>query len=160
MPVITVRHEDAAAADAQLLIKELTDELSDIYQVDLSSGGFSAEDVSIKGSAFVVARIDGIPSGCGAYKPAVLDDGSSAAELKRIFVKKDKRRLGIAQRILSELEDAARKDGYKTMVLETGDRQPEAVALYIKAGYEQFPPFGRYASQPWSRCYKKSLLVD
>jgi hypothetical protein len=42
-------------------------------------------------------------------------------------------------------------------VLETGVRQPEAIALYESAGYDAIEPYGFYKNAPLSRCYAKDL---
>ncbi|MEX3101298.1 MULTISPECIES: GNAT family N-acetyltransferase [unclassified Streptomyces] len=87
------------------------------------------------------------------------DEGYSDgdAELKRMFVIREMRGLGLARRILATLEDDARAAGRTRMVLETGTEQPEAIALYVSSGYEPCPKFGYYRNSPSSRCYAKAL---
>ncbi|WP_075734616.1 GNAT family N-acetyltransferase [Streptomyces acidiscabies] len=87
------------------------------------------------------------------------DEGYSDgdAELKRMFVIREMRGLGLARRILATLEDDARAAGRTRMVLETGTEQPEAIALYISSGYEPCPKFGYYRDFDSSRCYAKAL---
>jgi GNAT superfamily N-acetyltransferase len=79
------------------------------------------------------------------------------AEVKRMFVAPGARGRGIARRILAALEDSARAAGRTRMVLETGLRQPEAIALYLSSGYEPTEKFGHYRDEPESRCYTKTL---
>ncbi|BBC33887.1 Acetyltransferase [Streptomyces graminofaciens] len=79
------------------------------------------------------------------------------AELKRMFVVPQARGLGLARRILAALEEDARAAGRLRMVLETGDKQPEAIALYASSGYELCPKFGYYRDSPLSRCFAKAL---
>lgn len=88
------------------------------------------------------------------------DEGYSDgdAELKRMYVIPQARGLGLARRILALLEADARAAGRTRMVLETGDRQPEALALYASSGYAPCPKFGYYRHYPNSICYAKSLL--
>ena len=74
-----------------------------------------------------------------------------------MYVKPDMRRRGISRVVLEELEAHARAIGYTRLVLETGTRQPEAIALYESAGYESIEPYGFYKTAPMSRCYAKSL---
>ncbi|MFI2434843.1 GNAT family N-acetyltransferase [Streptomyces sp. NPDC018693] len=83
------------------------------------------------------------------------EDGD--AELKRMFVIKEMRGLGLARRILTALEDDARAAGRLRMVLETGTEQPEAIALYTSSGYEPCAKFGYYRFYESSRCYAKPL---
>ncbi|MEU6660655.1 GNAT family N-acetyltransferase [Streptomyces sp. NPDC046821] len=79
------------------------------------------------------------------------------AELKRMYVTPEARGLGLARRILGALEDDARATGRTRMVLETGLKQPEAIALYISSGYEPCEKFGHYRFSDLSRCFAKTL---
>ncbi|MER5373692.1 GNAT family N-acetyltransferase [Streptomyces sp. NPDC002553] len=83
------------------------------------------------------------------------EDGD--AELKRMFVIREMRGLGLARRVLSALEDDARAAGRRRMVLETGTQQPEAIGLYTSSGYEPCVKFGYYRFHEASRCYAKPL---
>ncbi|KOU31535.1 acetyltransferase [Streptomyces sp. WM6372] len=87
------------------------------------------------------------------------DEGYSDgdAELKRMYVIPEARGLGLARRILAELEADARAAGRTRMVLETGDRQPEAIALYFSSGYALSEKFGHYRTYDSSRCMAKPL---
>jgi GNAT superfamily N-acetyltransferase len=80
------------------------------------------------------------------------------AELKRMYVVPEARGLGLARRILASLESDARETGRTRMVLETGDQQPEAIALYVSSGYTLSPvKFGHYREHDGSRCFVKPL---
>ncbi|MFB8755832.1 GNAT family N-acetyltransferase [Streptomyces nigra] len=79
------------------------------------------------------------------------------AELKRMYVVEDMRGRGIARRVLAALEEDARAAGRRRMVLETGAKQPEAVALYTSSGYEPCGKFGYYRFHELSLCYAKAL---
>ncbi|MFF2326890.1 MULTISPECIES: GNAT family N-acetyltransferase [unclassified Streptomyces] len=87
------------------------------------------------------------------------DEGYSDgdAELKRMFVIPEGRGQGLARRILAALEADALAAGRTRMVLETGDKQPEAIALYISSGYAPCQKFGHYRTYESSRCYAKPL---
>ncbi|MEU9960371.1 GNAT family N-acetyltransferase [Streptomyces sp. NPDC050982] len=87
------------------------------------------------------------------------DEGYSDgdAELKRMYVVEEARGSGLARRILAALEDDARAAGRIRMVLETGDKQPEAIALYASSGYEPCVKFGHYRFHKDSRCFAKLL---
>ncbi len=80
------------------------------------------------------------------------------AELKRMYVVREARGLGLARRILGLLEEDARGRGRTRMVLETGTEQPEAIALYTSSGYEPCTKFGHYRFHESSRCYAKPLV--
>ncbi|MEU9011301.1 GNAT family N-acetyltransferase [Streptomyces sp. NPDC048479] len=79
------------------------------------------------------------------------------AELKRMYVIREARGLGFARRILAALEDDARAAGRTRMVLETGTKQPEAIALYTSSGYLPCAKFGHYRHHDESRCFAKPL---
>jgi len=66
------------------------------------------------------------------------------AELKRLYAAPDARNKGVATMLMAAVEENAREHGRKRMVLETGHKQPEAVALYTKLGYGPVEHFGHY----------------
>ncbi|MBV6440995.1 MAG: N-acetyltransferase [Haliscomenobacteraceae bacterium CHB4] len=102
----------------------------------------------------VVAYRDGRAVGCGAIKP--LAEG--VMEVKRMFVFPELRGQGIASKILSALERWASELGAHDCCLETGLRQPEAIALYEKNGYRRIPNYGQYEGVENSVCFRKSLI--
>ena len=59
--------------------------------------------------------------------------------------------------MLGHLEVTAAGSGAEVIVLETGLRQPEAIALYESSGYEPVPSFGYYKEEPLSRCFGKRV---
>jgi GNAT superfamily N-acetyltransferase len=79
------------------------------------------------------------------------------AEVKRMYVIDQMRGRGLARRILAALEEDARAAGRTRMVLETGLKQPEAIALYTSSGYGPCAKFGYYRHYESSRCFAKSL---
>jgi GNAT superfamily N-acetyltransferase len=79
------------------------------------------------------------------------------AEIKRMYVVPEARGNGLARRILAALEDSAREAGRIHMVLETGTKQPEAIALYTSSGYSPAVKFGLYRCYEDSRCFAKPL---
>ncbi|MCJ8165055.1 GNAT family N-acetyltransferase [Pontibacter sp. E15-1] len=99
----------------------------------------------------VVAYVDGIAVGCGAFKQYAAD----IAEVKRMYVRPEFRGQGIAGDVLRELEAWAQASGYKKLVLETGQAQPEAIRLYTKSGYNVIPNYGQYAGVENSVCMQK-----
>ena len=78
-------------------------------------------------------------------------------EVKRMFVAAAERGHGVGSALLTAAEDAVRRLGFRRVVLQTGDRQPEAVATYTKAGYTRVPIFAPYLSLPFSQCFAKDL---
>jgi GNAT superfamily N-acetyltransferase len=80
-----------------------------------------------------------------------------AVEVKRMYVVPAARRAGLARLMLAHLEATARTSGADAVLLETGTRQPEALALYESAGYQRVEPFGHYREFPSNRCYGRLL---
>jgi ribosomal protein S18 acetylase RimI-like enzyme len=74
-----------------------------------------------------------------------------------MYVAPSARGRGHARRILAHLEETARASGIEAMILETGLRQPEAIALYESAGYTPIPAFGHYRDSPICRCFARQL---
>ncbi|MFD6182669.1 GNAT family N-acetyltransferase [Streptomyces goshikiensis] len=102
----------------------------------------------------------GTPVASGSWRAQDLNDegySDGDAELKRMYVIPEARGLGLARRMLAELEADALAAGRTRMVLETGDQQPEAIALYLSSGYAMCPKFGYYRDYDSSRCMAKPL---
>jgi GNAT superfamily N-acetyltransferase len=98
------------------------------------------------GGLFLVCYLGGVPVACGGWRGH--RGGDRAAEVKRMYVLPLHRRQGLARALLAELERTARAAGRRRIILETGSRQPEALALYRAAGYTPVARFGRYADAP------------
>jgi putative acetyltransferase len=107
----------------------------------------------------LVARQNGVAVGIVALVLGPVGKGPREAELKRMFVAPEARGAGIATALLASLEATARELGVGRLVLETGPRQPEAIALYEKHGYARIPNFGPYVGDPLSLCFAKDLPV-
>jgi len=101
----------------------------------------------------VMAYKDSIPLGCGAIKKH--NDGS--VEIKRMYVNLENRSLGVATKILSELEIWSKELGYKKCVLETGIVLKSAIKLYQSNGYQSIPNYGQYKHAKKSICFEKHL---
>lgn len=109
---------------------------------------------------FLVGYLEGAPVATGGWRaqdasPEGFTDGD--AELKRMFVVPTARGRGLARRILADLEADAAVAGRARMVLETGNLQPEAIALYTSCGYLPITKFGHYRDYPDSVCLGKDL---
>jgi putative acetyltransferase len=151
---VDVRREDLASPVAGALIAALNAELTERYPEEGACHfGLDAVEVAEGRGAFVVARVDDKPAGCGAIRR--IDDGTG--EIKRMYVVPSSRGRGIGPRVLAELEAEARRLQLLRIVLETGERQPEALAVYRRAGYVVIPAFGEYIGTPLSVCMEKRL---
>jgi putative acetyltransferase len=89
--------------------------------------------------------------GCGAFKKI----GETTVEIKRMYVDESLRNKGIATKVLLALEEWAKELGYNRCILETGIRQPDAIALYQKNGYRVMANYGQYAGVETSVCFEK-----
>lgn len=152
MPAIDVRAERLDSAAGAMLLTALDDDLDQRY-----GGGTpvaaKADEFDPPDGLFLVAYVDGEPLACAGYRRY----DASTAELKRMYVRPEGRRTGLAKALLAELERHAAAAGYQQMWLETGVPQHEAMDLYTRAGYERIEPFGQFAWAPDQRCYGKSL---
>jgi GNAT superfamily N-acetyltransferase len=104
---------------------------------------------------FLVAEVDGVAAGCGAWR--ALPEGP--AEIKRVYVEPAFRRRGLARLIVAALEDGAARAGHDSVVLNTGQEQPEALALYAQLGYSTVPGYGIYACAPGAVFLGKDLTA-
>jgi len=109
---------------------------------------------------FLVGYRDEVPVACGGWRSHDEDDGSlraGDAEIKRMFVVDGERGKGYARTMLAALERTASDAGCHRIVLETGLKQPEAIALYRSSGYHEIDKFGVYAQDELSVCMAKEL---
>jgi putative acetyltransferase len=154
MSAVAIRRELIASPIAASLIQALNAELSAQYPEEGANHfRLDASEVAEERGAFLVAYMGDEPIGCGAIRR--LDDGS--AEIKRMYVAPHLRGRGVGRSLVAALEAEARRLGAKRLVLETGDRLREALALYAKFGFERIPSFGEYVTSPWSVCMAKKL---
>ena len=147
--------------DAVALIAALDADLAERYAGDVDLEGepdyamlnLLGDDVVPPRGVLLVARLDGEAVGCGALRP----HGDGAAEVKRMYVAPAARGRGVARAILRTLERAGADLGYRRLVLETGIRQQEAMALYESEGWTPIANFGAYRESSLSRSFAKSL---
>ncbi len=101
----------------------------------------------------VVAYEDEKAVGGGAFR----EYEPNVAEIKRMYVREENRGRGIAGKILAELESWAKELNFSECILETGIKQPEAIRLYQKSGYQIIPSYGQYLNVENSVCMKKVI---
>ncbi|PZT69301.1 GNAT family N-acetyltransferase [Streptomyces sp. SW4] len=144
---------------------KLNDEVQAEYAVRYGDGG---DATYLEPSHFTPPRglyllgydDNGVPVASGGWRAQDANEENyrdGDAELKRMFVIAQMRGRGLARRMLAALEEDARAAGRRRMVLETGTKQPEAVALYTSSGYEPCEKFGYYRFHEESLCYAKLL---
>jgi len=108
------------------------------------------------GGRFVVGYLDTDAVAMGGVRR--IDDDT--VEIKRMYVVPEQRGRGLSRVVLAHLESLARELGATRILLETGQKQPEAMRLYETAGYERVPGFGHYKCEPDSVSYGKSIAAS
>jgi GNAT superfamily N-acetyltransferase len=180
-PGLIVEPEPFDGPVVRALVAALMDDLDERYAADGPAEGehheisgvwgVRGEQVTPPQGVFVVAYLGGEPVGCGAVRPLVEDaagrlvplplehpGGATAiGEIKRMYTAPVARRRGVSRALLARLETEAVRLGYRRLQLETGDRQPEAIALYESAGYRRIPTYGQYEGDELSVCFAKDL---
>jgi putative acetyltransferase len=113
---------------------------------------------------FLVARdIDGSAVGCVALVRRDDEDAGEGAgdghygELKRMFVDERLRGQGVGRKLLEHIGMFAAMSGLRTMRLETGIHQPQAIGLYERFGFVRRGPYGAYQPDPLSLFMEKTL---
>jgi len=150
--MIKVSRETPRQDDAIALIRQSDALMQSLYPAE-SNHLVDIDSLAQPNVHLLVAREEGRALGCGAF--VLGDDGQ--AEMKRVFVDPAARGKGIARIIMEALEREAALLGVTPMQLETGIKQPEAIALYRKFGYVERGPFGTYQPDPLSLFMEKRL---
>jgi GNAT superfamily N-acetyltransferase len=150
--MIKIVRIDSADPDFLILVKKLDAELA-IRDGD-DHVFYSQFNNLEKIRHVILAYVDSEPAGCGAIK----EYSANTMEIKRMFVLPDHRRKGIAAKILTELERWAAELSFRKCILETGKKQPEAIELYKKNGYQPIPNYGQYIGVENSVCFEKKIL--
>ena len=77
--------------------------------------------------------------GCGALRQLSTDD--RVTELKRLYIKPDYRRLGLARKLSVFLIDQAREQGFQSVYLDTLQRLSGALELYRGLNFEEIEAY-------------------
>ena len=152
MEEIKVRAARFDEPAVQRLIAEAMAELSRRYGGSGDDTPVAAADFAPPAGAFFVAYSGEQMLGCAGWRAHGED-----AELKRMFTIPAARGRGVARRVLTAIEESARERGCKRVILETGDKQPEAIAMYVKCGYERIEDFGYYKDEEGVLSYARIL---
>jgi len=149
--MINVVRTDSDNQDFIHLVKHLD---ADLAERDGDDHPFYAQFNKINKIKYaVVAYENSKPVGCGAIKEYT----PNTMEIKRMYTLPESRGKGIASKVLTELETWAAELSYEKCILETGKKQPEAIALYKKNGYKPIPNYGQYAGIKNSVCFEKEI---
>ena len=153
-----IRRESPYSEGVAGLISDL-----DSYQLGLypeeSTFLMPIDKLAASNVRFFVARSEHSAVGIGALVLEKPDDEPEYGELKRLFTTPEARGRGIARGIIRRVIREAKGAGMSKLRLETGDEQPEALALYESEGFRYMEePFGIYpADDPHSVCMELVL---
>lgn len=151
---MSIRRETLDSPVAANLIGCLNAELLQRYpEPGANHFSLTAAEVAEGRGGFFVAYEGERAVACGALRLLAPELG----EIKRMYVVPEARGAGHGRAMLIWLENFARSVGVSRLVLETGERQPEAIALYRSAGFAPIGRYGEYAESPLSFCMGKSL---
>ena len=141
----------------QPAVRELIAELN-AYLLTLSPPEacyhMTAEEMAEAATTVFVARTpEGRAIGIGALRR----EGEGIGEVKRMYTRPEARGKHVGSALLDRIVDLARREGIERLVLETGDRHPEAWALYESRGFTRCGPVLDYPESQWSVFYEKPL---
>ncbi|GIF18622.1 GNAT superfamily N-acetyltransferase [Actinoplanes tereljensis] len=152
MSEIKIKMVDFGEPAVRALLVDVLDELSERYGGSGDDTPIGDGDFTPPAGAFFVADDGEKLVGCAGWRRHGDD-----AELKRMFTAKSARGRGLGRRLLATIEESAREAGCTRLILETGDRQPEAINLYESAGYVRIADFGFYAGEDGVLSFAKAL---
>jgi len=138
---LSINDEPIESSGAQSVYQSAIDELTRRYGAGDASWQLDLEQFKPPLGIFLVARVDGHPAGCVGVRP-IADLELHLGEIKRLWVRPDLRRSGVAAALMTDIEERSRIAGYVRLYLETGDAQPEARSLYPKLSWtpvDEFP---------------------
>jgi GNAT superfamily N-acetyltransferase len=152
--LVEIKAVDPVHRDAQLCLHEYFVELGQRFDTGFDpalSISVGLHDLRPPAGVFLIATLRAEPVGCGALR----FHGDEPTELKRMWVAKSARGLGIGRRLLTELENRAAADGARMVRIETNRTLTEAISLYRSAGYREVDAFN---DEPYAhRWFEKQL---
>lgn len=152
--MIQLTPADAASPEAHWCIEQYFAELGERFDAGFDparSISASAQELSPPLGFLLLARLREEPVGCGALK----FHGDAPAELKRMWVARRVRGLGLGKRLLIELEHRAKAAGVSVLHLETNGALTEAIQLYRRSGYQEVEAFN---SEPYAHHWFEKRL--
>jgi|EP01033_Poteriospumella_lacustris_P017805 putative acetyltransferase len=156
MSEVEINRECKFPEDTAEMIDEVHAYTSSLYRPE-NVFGFKPSQLEHPKIHFLVARINGYPVACGGVKLYDENPDDVYCEVKRMYVRAAHRGKGLAKKILSLLEDQARAMGVRTLRLETGIYQPDAISLYEKVGYTRRGIYGDYKETDENVFFEKTL---
>ena len=140
--LLSINDEPIASSGAQSVYQSAIDELTRRYGASDATWQLDLDEFTSPLGIFLVARVDTHPAGCVGVR-SISRTKLHLGEVKRLWVRPDLRRSGVAAALMDEIEERARTAGYRQLYLETDEAQLEARTLYPKLSWIQvddFPP--------------------
>lgn len=143
--------------------RDIFEEYARSLSVDLCFQDFDQELAALPGDyasprgALLLAWVDEAIAGCCALRPMDNADYPNAAEMKRLFVRKAFRGLGLGRQLAEAILDEARRAGYSCVLLDTLDDMEAARALYEDLGFAEIPP---YYHNPYAGAHYLKVDLD
>lgn len=143
----TIQFITPDTADHMAAAREIFLEYAAGLGIDLYFQNFDDELATLPGDyatprgALLLALVDGQLGGCCALRPLEAVDYPNAAEMKRLYVRKPFRGIGLGRQLAEATLDAARMAGYHCVLLDTLDDMESARALYAELGFAEIPPY-------------------
>ncbi|MBV8618922.1 MAG: GNAT family N-acetyltransferase [Curvibacter sp.] len=147
MPTSLIRFDVPQHPEHLDQARELFREYARSLPIDLAFQQFDAELANLPGDyaaprgCLLLVKVDGKPAGCCALRPLDNVDYPNAAEMKRLYVRKAYRGLGLGRQLAEAILEAARIRGYQCVLLDTLDDMEAARALYGELGFMEIPPY-------------------
>ena len=154
--LVTISIEDPRSSDGRWCIGQYFAELAERFESGFDpalSIPADEDELTPPRGLLLVARLHEKPVGCGALKHR----GGAPTEVKRMWVAREARGLGLGRRVLVELERHARAAGASTLRLETNKALAEAIQLYRSSGYFEVPAFN---DEPYAHHWFEKRLDD
>jgi putative acetyltransferase len=152
---LSIAVEPALSDDVRRLIAALDDHLLTLTPPE-HCFHMTVEEMARPDTTVFVARENGAAIACGALRRHA--DG--IAEVKRMYTDPAHQGKGIGGYILAQIEAMARKEGFRRLVLETGDRHPAAWRVYERGGFTRCGVVLDYPDTSWSVFYEKELVKE
>jgi putative acetyltransferase len=144
LPQVRITTADSQALDT---VREIFREYAAGLGVDLCFQQFDEELAGLPGDygaprgALLLATVGGQVAGCCALRPLDSADYPNASEMKRLYVRRAFRGLGLGRQLVEATLDAARQAGYACVLLDTLDDMEAARTLYEDLGFGEIPPY-------------------
>lgn len=150
---VTIEAESPLQDDIRELVRQLNDYLHSLTPPEFCFH-MTVEQMAEPPTTLFVARDEtGRAVGMGALRR----EGDGLGEVKRMYTLPEVRGQRVGSALLDRIIELARSEGIARLVLETGDRHPDAWRLYESRGFTRCGPVLDYPDSPWSVFYEKSL---